>query len=134
MLTTHYTYREDQQMEEVNTGENKQELLAGMWASDGGSMFQGESSVVDFHEPSNDSVKTLPKAGTKIIAIATGTLSESLQKMNDSATKKPDKVGLSNAKKHQINTMEVEKPTHTIKTIASTALKLTKDGSTMPMV
>ena len=78
MLTTHYTYREDQQMEEVNTGENKQELLAGMWASDGGSMFQGENSVVDFHDPSTDSAKTLLKTGTKIIAIATGTLSESL--------------------------------------------------------
>ena len=41
-------------MEEVNTGEEKQELLAGMWTSDGGSMFQGESSVVDFHDPSID--------------------------------------------------------------------------------
>jgi len=134
MLTTHYTNREDQQMEEVNTGENKQEVLAGMWASDGGSMFQGENSVVDFHDPNTDSVKTLPKTGTKIIAIATGRLSESIQKMNDSATKKPAKVGLSNAKKHQINAMEVEKPTHTIKTIASTALRVTKDGTTMSTV
>ena len=61
MLTTHNTYREDQHMEEVNTGEDRQELLAGMWTSDGSSMFQGENSVVDFHEPSTDIVKTTSK-------------------------------------------------------------------------
>ena len=126
MLTTHYTYREDQQMEEVNTGENKQEALAGMWASDGGSMFQGENSVVDFHEPSTDIVKTTSKVETKMITIASGTLSESLLKMNDNAALKPTKAGLSNLKKHQINTMTVEKPTHTTKTIANTALRVVK--------
>ncbi len=76
-------------MEEVNTGEEKQEILAGMWNSDGGSMFQGENSVVDFHDPSIDTVKTTSKAETKVATIKSGTLSESLQKLNDSATKKP---------------------------------------------
>ena len=121
-------------MEEVNTGGDKQEMLAGMWNFDGGSMFQGENSVVDFHEPSIDTIKTTSKAETMVATITSGTLSESFQKINDSATKKPAKVGLSNAKKHQINAMEVEKPTHTIKTIASTALRVTKDGTTMSTV
>ena len=76
-------------MEEENAGEDKQEVLTGMWNSDGGSMFQGENSVVDFHEPSTDIVKTTSKTETKVLTITPGTLSESLQKMNDSTTKKP---------------------------------------------
>ena len=81
-------------MEEENTGEDKQEVLTGMCNSDGGSMFQGENSVVDFHEPSTDIVKTTSKIETKVLTITPGTLSESLQKMNDSATKKPGKMEL----------------------------------------
>ncbi len=65
-------------MQDDNAEGIKQEMLAGMWNSDGGSMFQGESSVVDFHEPNADTIKTMSKAEIKVLTMTTGTLSESL--------------------------------------------------------